>query len=82
MSYPFLIERGGTYMSKFFNQLIGFLLILAAVIGGRYYYYVEYEDNPYSQTGAGLHSIMPQPVKDWGCTRLRERFPGQTAPGC
>jgi prolipoprotein diacylglyceryltransferase len=69
-------------MSKFINQLIGFLILLAAVIGGRYYYFVEYEADPYSQIGTGLQSIMPQQVKDWGCARLAERFPGQTSPGC
>jgi len=69
-------------MSKFLNQVIGFAVILVLVIGGRYYYFVEYEDNPYSQVGAGLHTVMPQQVKDWGCARLGERFPGQTATGC
>jgi prolipoprotein diacylglyceryltransferase len=69
-------------MSKFLNQLIGFLIILTLVIGGRYYYFVEYENNPYSQVGAGLQSVMPQKVKDWGCARLHERFADQTSPGC
>ncbi len=64
------------------GQVVTFLIFLAFVIGGRYYYFIEFEDSPYGEVGKGLQTIMPAPVKAWGCKRLRERFPNQTGPGC
>lgn len=64
-----------------FKQIFMFLIILGIVVAGRYYYYIEYEDTG-SEVGRALHENMPSQVREWGCRRLNERFPGEAHSGC
>lgn len=68
-------------MRGFLRQFLMFLVILAVVVLGRYFYYVAFEKDMYSEVGVALHGVMPAPIKQWGCQKLAERF-GQPAPEC
>lgn len=68
-------------MKGFLKQLLSFAAILALVLLGRYYYYVAFEANIYSEVGTAIHGVMPEPIKKWGCGKLYQRF-NQYAPEC
>lgn len=69
-------------LGGFLKQFFYFLVLLAIVVLGRYSYYVYFEEDIYSEVGAGLQSVMPDPIKSWGCQHLAERFPDKSAPEC
>jgi hypothetical protein len=66
------------------RALIAALIAIVIVIGGRWYAYVAYADDPFDEVGIGLNSIMPGPIRDRGCAMLKARFEHKTLPpaGC
>ncbi len=57
---------------------------LLTTLGGRYYFYVTNTDSPYDEVGIALNGIMPGPIRDWGCGRLKATFGTKALPpsGC
>ncbi len=53
------------------------------VMGVRWYAYVTNGQSPYDEVGIGLNSLMPQPLRGWGCQQLQKQF-GKMLPrfGC
>ncbi|MES2905682.1 MAG: hypothetical protein V4691_01405 [Pseudomonadota bacterium] len=68
-------------MRGFIKHVLSFLIILSLVTFGRYYYYIQFEKDIYSEVGVALQGVMPKPIKEWGCKRISERF-NQAAPEC
>ncbi|MDL2407975.1 hypothetical protein PY650_20370 [Rhizobium calliandrae] len=66
------------------KALIAALVAIIVVIGGRWYAYVAYADNPFDEVGISLNSMMPGPIREKGCAMLRARFENKTLPpaGC
>ena len=54
------------------------------MLGGRYYKYVTNARTPFDEVGISLNALVPGPVRDWGCGKLKQTFEGKTAPphGC
>ncbi|AYG59402.1 hypothetical protein QD460_18480 [Rhizobium jaguaris] len=66
------------------KALIAALVAIVLVIGGRWYAYVAYADNPFDEVGIGLNTMMPGQIRDKGCAMLKARFENKTLPpaGC
>ncbi len=63
--------------------LAAIVFALGAVILGNWYWYVAHGASPYEEVGIGLNRRMPAPLRQWGCGRIAERFPGTLPPyGC
>ena len=67
---------------SFVKQILMFIAILAIIVLGRYYYFVNYEASPYSEVGQGMHEVMPPQIQAYGCRRLHERFPTEVLSKC
>ncbi|MBM7048061.1 MULTISPECIES: hypothetical protein [Rhizobium] len=66
------------------RALVAALIAIVVVIGGRWYAYVAYADDPFDEVGIGLNTMMPGPIRDKGCEMLKARFEHKTLPpaGC
>lgn len=71
-------------MSRFLTIVLVACLILAGVVGYRWYSYVSNTQSPFEEVGIELNSRMPGPIRDWGCARLKQTFGAKTLPpyGC
>ncbi|MBB3607631.1 hypothetical protein [Rhizobium sp. BK602] len=60
------------------------LVAIILVIGGRWYAYVAYAEDPFDEVGIGLNTMMPGPIREKGCDMLKARFENRTLPpaGC
>lgn len=69
---------------SFGRALVAALIAIVLVIGGRWYAYVAYADDPFDEVGIALNSMMPTPIRDKGCEMLKARFEEKTLPpaGC
>lgn len=64
---------------------VAFAIALAGLgtIGWRWYSYVTAGDSPYDEVGIEVNRRLPESLRSWGCTRIRERFPRAVPPyGC
>lgn len=71
-------------MKKFLTYAFVFIIGIGGFIGVKYYTYVTNTESPYDEIGIELNVLMPGPIRDWGCSKLKETF-GQShlAPhGC
>jgi hypothetical protein len=64
--------------------LVAVIVAAVFVIGGRWYSYIAYADDPFDEVGIGLNQMMPTPIRDFGCAKLKQRFADRTLPpaGC
>lgn len=62
-----------------FLQLIG--LAVVAVLG-YWAWYANWGPNPHDKVGVNVAAFVPVAVRDWGCTRLRQRFAAETPAIC
>ncbi|MFB0491152.1 hypothetical protein ABIE45_003738 [Methylobacterium sp. OAE515] len=52
-------------------------------IGWRWYSYVTAGPSPYDEVGIEVNRRLPEPMRAWGCMRIKERFPRAVPPyGC
>lgn len=61
------------------------ILILAPglLLAFQWHRYVTNKDTPYDEVGITLNSLMPAPVRKWGCDNLKVSFPNSLPPlGC
>ncbi|TXM66304.1 hypothetical protein FV226_23810 [Methylobacterium sp. WL12] len=64
---------------------VAFAILLAGVgtIGWRWYSYVTAGATPYDGVGIEVNRYLPEPLRAWGCARIKERFPRAVPPyGC
>ncbi len=64
---------------------VAFAIGLAGVgtIGWRWYSYVTAGESPYDEVGIEVNRRLPDPLRVWGCARVKERFPRAVPPyGC
>jgi hypothetical protein len=70
-------------MQRLVIILFAVIFSFFAVLGGRWLYYVTQSASPYDEVGATLMMHVPEPLRAWGCARLKERFPRVLPPaGC
>lgn len=70
-------------MIKFLRLFLTLVLALTVVVGGFWYRYVSNTESPYQEVGIELNSRMPDPIRKWGCDKLRSNFGGAIPPyGC
>lgn len=65
--------------------LIVFAIIVGVGItfGYRWYDYIANATSPYDEVGIEINSRLPEPLRAWGCGRLKERFARSIPPyGC
>jgi hypothetical protein len=64
--------------------MVAVFIAVAIVVVGRWYLYIAYTDDPFDEVGVGLNMMMPEPVRQIGCTRMKERFGRGSLPpaGC
>ena len=61
----------------------GIALAGAGTIGWRWYSYVTAGASPYDEVGIEVNRRLPEPLRAWGCQRIKERFPRAVTPyGC
>ncbi|PJI54849.1 hypothetical protein CTI14_10820 [Methylobacterium radiotolerans] len=61
----------------------GIALAGAGTIGWRWYSYVTTGASPYDEVGIEVNRRLPEPLRAWGCQRIKERFPRAVPPyGC
>ena len=62
---------------------VGILLAGVGTLGWRWYRYVTAGDTPYDEVGIEVNLRLPEPLRAWGCARIKERFPRAVPPyGC
>ncbi len=64
--------------------LLAAIIAVAAVLGGRWFYYVAFADSPFDEVGIQINALMPGPINRFGCDLLEQRFGTKTMPpmGC
>lgn len=65
--------------------LAGGAVLLLMVIGifGYWVYYATSAGDAFDSIGIEINNLMPQPLNDWACTQLYQRFGNERAPfGC
>lgn len=60
-------------------QIIGLLVI---AIAGYWVWYVNWGPNPNDRVGTTIATLVPVPMKDWGCGKLNERFAAEAPTVC
>ncbi|WP_342152246.1 hypothetical protein [Methylorubrum sp. SB2] len=62
---------------------VGILLAGVGTLGWQWYRYVTAGDTPYDEVGIEVNRRLPEPLRTWGCARIKERFPRAVPPyGC
>lgn len=62
---------------------LSILVGCGVTIGYRWYDYVANAASPYDEVGIEINSRLPEPLRAWGCGRLKERFARAIPPyGC
>ena len=62
---------------------LGIGLAGLGTIGWRWYSYVTAGSSPYDEVGIEVNRRLPEPLRSWGCARIKERFPRAVPPyGC
>lgn len=55
-------------------------LSLAGMLGWKWYSYVTTGASPYDEIGIEVNTRLPTPLREWGCARIKERFPRSVPP--
>lgn len=56
---------------------------VGVTFGYRWYDYVANAKSPYDEVGIAINSRLPESLRAWGCSRLKERFARSIPPyGC
>lgn len=70
-------------MFRLLRLVLLMAVVIAAVLGFYWYSYVTNTESPYQEIGIELNSRMPDPIRKWGCDKLRSNFGGAIPPyGC
>jgi hypothetical protein len=65
-------------------MLFAVFIAVAIVVTGRWYLYVAYASDPFDEVGVGLNMMMPGPIREIGCAKLKQRLGRHSLPpaGC
>lgn len=70
-------------MKKLIRILLTIVVAATAVLGFRWYQYVDNKESPFDEVGIALNVAMPGPINHWGCDRLKLTFGNGLPPhGC
>ncbi|RDL51707.1 hypothetical protein BLJAPNOD_02844 [Ensifer sp. M14] len=70
-------------MKKMIRILLTIVIATTVVLGFRWYQYVDNRQSPFDEVGIALNAMMPGPVRQWGCGRLKRTFGNGLPPhGC
>lgn len=70
-------------MQKLAQVMLIVILAIVGVAGSRWYRYVSNTASPYDEVGITLNTLMPPPLRKWGCDRLHATFGNVLPPhGC
>lgn len=70
-------------VGKAVRILLIVVLAPALLLGFQWHRYVTNKETPYDEIGIALNSRMPEPIRKWGCDRLKASFPNSLPPyGC
>lgn len=60
------------------------VIVAGAIFFGQHWYsYVTNKTSPYDESGIELNSMMPAPIRKWGCDKLHATFANALPPkGC
>ncbi|WP_244512894.1 MULTISPECIES: hypothetical protein [unclassified Ensifer] len=58
-------------MKKLVRILLTIVVPATAVLGFRWYQYVDNRESPFDEVGIALNAAMPGPINLWGCDRLK-----------
>lgn len=60
------------------------VVVAGAIFFGQHWYsYVTNKTSPYDKSGIELNSMMPAPIRKWGCDKLHATFANALPPkGC
>lgn len=64
---------------------VAFAIVVAVVgtVGWRWHHYVTASESPYDEVRIEVNRRLPASMREWGCTRIKERFPRAVPPyGC
>ena len=62
---------------------LGVLVLFAVGIFGYWIYYATSANDAFDSVGIEINNLMPEPLNDWACTQLYQRFGDERAPfGC
>jgi hypothetical protein len=70
--------------ASFTSTILAVFIAVAIVVVGRWYIYIAYSHDLFDEVGVGLNMMMPDPVRQIGCAKLKERFGHGSLPpaGC
>jgi hypothetical protein len=70
-------------MKRLLFVLLVAVVAVVGVIGGRWWIYVTNTSDPLDEVGIELNSRMPEPLRKWGCAKLKANFHDRLPPyGC
>lgn len=73
-------KRKRSANSTFLRLILGVIVVLAVLVYFKWYQFVVSGDTPYDEIFTEINSRMPQPAKDFACTKIAERFPNSLPP--
>ena len=78
-----MIDRGQRPQSRTAFVAFGIVVATVGTVGWRWYHYVTAGSSPYDEVGIEVNRRLPEPLREWGCARIKERFPRAVPPyGC
>jgi hypothetical protein len=71
-------------MKRFLSIVVAAVVVATSLVGFQWYNYITNTQTPFDEIGIDLNTMMPAPVREYGCGRLKETFGGKTLPpyGC
>jgi hypothetical protein len=71
-------------MKRLVSIVLVILVAAGGVVGQQWYSYITNTTSPFDEIGIDLNNMMPGPLHDYGCGRLKATFGGKTLPpyGC
>ncbi len=71
-------------MKRLVSIVVVVLILGIGAIGQQWYAYIGNTESPFDEMGIDLNNMLPGPLHDYGCGRLKQTFGGKTLPpyGC
>lgn len=80
---PATAEKQGFNIKRRIFAFFGIILLIVAAITGYWFWYVIASPTQFDQIGMEINNILPEPINNWGCSMLEQRFSDDRAPfGC
>ncbi|WP_413785991.1 hypothetical protein RMR16_016910 [Agrobacterium sp. rho-13.3] len=82
---PVVVDTLNKTMSiwKRLQIFLGVLVLIIVGVFGFWLWYVTISDTQFQSPGMDINNLMPAPLNEWGCSKLKNRFGQDRAPfGC